>query len=91
MFTFTITPDAGETYEIRATSRDLYTWEHGGRNRNLQTLQAELSMTSLYQLAFIAGRRLGLIEATVTLPDWVQSHDLDFEQDDEPDPTQPAR
>jgi len=91
VFTFQVTPDgAGDAgrFEIKATSRDVFAWEHTGRGRNLQVLNEQLSMTAMYEIAHIAGRRLGLVDAP--LAEWVRGHDLDFEQDAEPDPTQPA-
>jgi len=91
MFTFTVKPDGSEEadwFEIQAVSRDVYQWEHTGRGRNLKVLDEQLSMTAMYEIAHIAGRRLGLVD--VALAEWVRTHDLDFEQDAEPDPTQPA-
>ena len=90
MFIFTIRPDAGESYELKATSRDVYVWERAGRDRTLQSFMENLSLEACYQVAHIAARRQGTFAGT--LEDFAASHDLDFreEEDEEPDPSQPA-
>lgn len=91
MFTFTVRPDAGEEYELKATSRDVYVWERTGKGRTLRGFLESVSMASCYELAHIAARRQQTF--TGTLAEFADTHDLDFredEQDGEPDPTRPA-
>lgn len=94
MFRFTIRPDEGEEYEVRATSRDVYVWERSGQGRTLQTFMENVSLETCYQLAHIAARRQQM--HTGTLAEFAASCDLDFEEeaadggDGEPDPSRPA-
>lgn len=88
MFTFTVTPDNGEAFEVKAGSRDVLTWERTGKGKNLMTLRDGLAMGDLYRLAHIAARRQGLFNGD--LKEFETTVELDFEEDDEPDPTQPA-
>lgn len=90
MFTFTVTPDGAAPYEATATSRDIVTWEKGGRGRTFGQLAENPSMVGMYGLAFVTSRRLGLFEGN--LSDFEAQVDLDFEEadgDDAADPTQP--
>lgn len=91
MFTFTIRPDAGEEYELKATSRDVYMWERTGKGRTLHGFMEAFSLSACYEIAHIAARRQQTYAGT--LEEFAQSVDLDFREDaqePEPDPTQPA-
>lgn len=91
MFTFTVRPDQGEEYELKAASRDVYVWERSGKGRTLSAFMEAFAISSCYELAHIAARRQQTFAGT--LEEFASSHDLDFredEQDDEPDPSQPA-
>lgn len=87
MFTFTIHPDAAPEYELKATSRDLYVWERTGRDRSLAKLLESASIASCYELAHITAVRLG--KFTGSLDAFAATNDLEFREEEEPDPTQP--
>lgn len=89
MFNFKVTPDSGEPYEVIAGSRDVLTWEKTGKGRNLSVLRESLGMTDLYRLAHIASRRQGLFDGDLKTFEETVELDLD-DEDEEPDPTQPA-
>jgi hypothetical protein len=67
MFTFRIEPDGGEAFQVTAKSRDLVRWEQGvglpgrpaGRPRSLASVQQDMSMSALSEIAFVAARRAG--------------------------------
>lgn len=88
---FTIRPDNGEEYELKATSRDVYMWERTGRDRSLQSFMSDISLSACYEIAHIAARRQQTFAGT--LEEFAASHDLDFREEqveEEPDPTQPG-
>ncbi len=86
MFTFSVRPDDGEEFRVTATSRDIVVWEKTAQGRTFADL-AKAAMSDFYGSAYIAARRQGLFEGT--RKDFDASVDLDVEEDDEPDPTQP--
>lgn len=91
MFDFTVRPDSGEPYTAVASSRDIVQWEKRGKGRSLSKVAEAATMTDLYELAFLASRRLGHFGGT--LPEFEQTVDLQFEEspgDSDGDPTQPA-
>lgn len=87
MIEFTVVPDGGETYVVTATSRDVFVWEKLGKGRSLSQMKANLHMADMYQLAHLASKRQQLFAGS--LEEFTDSCDLQFEEDDEPDPTQP--
>ncbi len=87
MFTFTIRPDEGEAFKVVATSRDIVVWEKTAGGRTFSDL-ARASMSDFYGIAFIAARRQGLFEGP--RKDFDATVDLEVEEDEEPDPTQPV-
>jgi hypothetical protein len=91
MIDFTVTPDGGTPFEVKATSRDIYMWEKTDKThrRNMRMLLTEMPMAELYPLAHIAARRKGLY--TSDFEEFERTCDLSFAlEEDEPDPTQPA-
>lgn len=90
MFTFKITPEAGDPYEVRANTRDVLVWEKSTRDRTMGQLMQDMSLVDLYKIAHIAARREGLCEDT--LSEFQASCDLTLEEgEEEPNPTQKAR
>ncbi len=97
MFTFKVTPDGGEPYQVVAGSRDLRMWEKAGPNRSIGKLLADMRMSALYEVAHIAARRQQLFTGTLddfgntcelTLP---QEYDTEYDDGEGPsDPTQPV-
>lgn len=98
MFTFKVTPDGGEEFEVTAHSRDIRMWEKTGPNRSFAKLTSDLKMTSLYEVAHIAARRQQLY--TGTLDDFGATCDLtmaggigleaEYDDAEETDPTRPV-
>jgi hypothetical protein len=90
VFTFKVVPDNGDPYEVTAGSRDVLTWEKSGKGRNVSKFRESMEMADLYRLAHIASRRLGLYAGD--LREFEESVEIDLsEEDQEPDPTRPAR
>lgn len=88
MFTFTVRPDGLDEFEAKATSRDVVKWEAGGKGRSVTKLTENLHMGDLYDLAFVACQRQGLFDGDIR--EFRDSVDLDFQEDEEADPTRPA-
>lgn len=88
MFEFTVNLDSGESYEVKATSRDIITWEKTSRTGSLMRLQENLHMTDLTAVAYYASVRQGLY--TGKLVDFENSVDIDMTEDEETAPFQKA-
>jgi hypothetical protein len=90
MFTFTVKPDQGDSYQLNATARDVLAWERGGRDRTVSRLMQNTRLTDAYIVAHAAAKRLGLFDGP--LASFEESVDLvlGVEVEDEPDPTPPA-
>lgn len=88
MFTFTVTPDDGEPYKLVAKHRDVLKWERAGKG-TLNGFRENPSLMAISEIAHIAARRQQMF--TGTLQEFEDSVDLDFEGDEEPDPTQEDR
>ena len=95
MFTFKITPDDGEPFEVVAHSRDIRLWEKAGPNRSFAKLTGDLKMSSLYELAHIAARRqqvyTGTLDEFGSTCDLMITGGLTFDAEyEEVDPTRPV-
>jgi hypothetical protein len=92
MMDFTVTPDGGDPYEVKATSRDVLVWERTNRAKKVfSTLMEQLSMVDLYHLCWIACRRLGLFSGDLATFEQTCEVNPDTEEEQEgPDPTQPV-
>lgn len=88
LITFTVTPDAGDEYEVEAVSRDILNWERTTKGASFGKLADEQNMADLYKLAYFAAKRSG--HFTGTQQEFEASNDLGFEMESEPDPTPPA-
>lgn len=90
MINFRVVPDGGEPFDVTASSRDIFQWERTNKGASFQSLMADMRMTDLYKVAYIASRRQG--KFTGTEQDFQQQCDLDTRDDDEgeSDPTPPA-
>lgn len=94
MITLKVTPDNGEPYVVVATSRDVLMWEKTtAGNKSFVDLINEPNLVDLYRVAHIASWRQGLTSAK-NLQEFeatceVTGNPAD-EEDEEPDPTQPA-
>jgi hypothetical protein len=94
MFTFTVTPDDGQSYKVTATSRDVLHWEKTTKGKSVGALsEAEnFHMGDMFKMAWIAARRQSLFAGD--LKDFEAGHEVDLVDDDEDDdgldPTQPA-
>lgn len=89
MIQFNVTPDGGETYQLKATSRDIYIWEKTHRGKVFGAIAEAPPMVDLYEIAHQAARSQGLFSGT--LDEFVNSHLIEGTQGEgEPDPTRPA-
>lgn len=89
MLDFTVVPDGGEKFEVKATTRDVLLWEKAGKGRSMATLLGDISIEKMYQLAHLAARRQGLFAGT--LAEFEETCELEFEETGDVDPTQLAR
>lgn len=89
MFTFRVLPDSGEPYELVARSRDVVTWEKGGRGRSLGKFAENPAMGDLYALAHAAALRQGQFAGPLT--EFEQSVDVELIGETDADPTRTAR
>lgn len=91
MFTFDVTPDQGDAFQVEATSRDVFLWERVHKDNSLKRLESNLRMTDMYSLCHVAAKRQGKFEGS--LSDFVDAHDIQPVTDDEEaaGPTNPGR
>lgn len=96
LFRFHLKPSEGDAWEVIADSRDVYAWERSNKGASFAKLKDDLHMGDLYSIAWVASRRQKLVDQSITLTDFVDEHQLEFETnptppgDAEPDPTQSA-
>lgn len=89
MFLFKLTPDGQDTFEVRATTRDVLVWEKSAKGRSLTALMNDLRVTDLYEIAYVSAKRQGLWDSNRA--DFEDRIDLDFEEEkDAADPTNAA-
>ena len=88
MFRFTIYPDNAEPYELCAATRDVVAWEKSIRYERTVADLETTAMADLYGIAFAAATRQKLYDGKRA--DFEKTHDLNVEDDTEPDPTQPV-
>ncbi|WP_250009134.1 hypothetical protein [Actinoplanes sp. M2I2] len=88
MFTFKVTPEGGEPFEVTATSRDIARWERTNRDASLHKLQSDMRISDLYKIAHNAAERQSVWHGP--LKEFEDSVDLEVLDDDEVDPTQSA-
>lgn len=89
MFTFTVRPDGRDEFEVKAGTRDVVFWEKTTKGASLSTLQEGLRLTDLYKIAWIAAKRQSLFAGS--LDEFETTCELEFEEEEQPDPTRPAR
>jgi hypothetical protein len=86
MFKMTIQPDQDgvEPFEIDAKLRDLVWWEKAFKGRSLGMLSNEgkVSATIMFEIGYSACRRQGVLDATVTLEQFINTHDIELEDDE---------
>lgn len=96
MFTFRVRPDGGDEFEVKASTRDVLTWEKTTKgNKSYVDLLREPNLVDYYKICHLAAWRQQLF--TGSLKEFEDQHDIDLatgedhpEQDPEPDPTQPV-
>ncbi|MEV0726005.1 hypothetical protein AB0I37_24905 [Micromonospora purpureochromogenes] len=88
MFTFMIKPDGGDAFEVTAGTRDVLKWERTTKGASLGQLKEGITLGALYKIAHLAATRQQLF--TGPLADFEDTCELEFEEDEEPDPTRPA-
>jgi len=90
VITFQVRPDDGEPYELVADSRDVLGWEKQSKGRKtFMALMETLNLVDLYQVAHIAAKRLGKFAGE--LAEFERTCALEFNTEEEPDPTQRDR
>jgi hypothetical protein len=89
VISFKLQPDGGDEFEVKAQTRDILNWEKTTKGASFGQLAEDMKLEHMYKIAYIAGKRLGLVEGG--LADFEATHDLVFEMEEEPDPTQSAR
>ena len=94
---FTHRDEDGKEETFRNDSRDLVAWEvQDKQQRSFLSCFASGSprMVDLYKLAWVAARRLGLIDKAVKFDDYVAAYTVSVDTEEsrtgEPDPTSPA-
>lgn len=87
MIEFKVRPAHGEPYTVTATSRDVFVFEKVSRGRTMSHFKIDLRMEDMYRLAHIASKRQQLFAGS--LDEFAEACDLEFEDDDDLDPTQP--
>lgn len=87
MFKFTVRPDdpALLDFDVEAGMRDLRRWEktHKGRVFGQIADAKGMSATALFEIAFAACSRQGLIPPGLTEDQFAETHDIDLLEDDE--------
>lgn len=93
MFKVEIRPDGGGPFEVEVTTRDALKWERGRKGRSISRFSEAPTVDDLYSLTFVAVQRDGRFSGDIR--EFEESCDLerrdDTDDDDEADPTQPAR
>ena len=89
MIDFTIKPDAGDEYDITATSRDVLMWEKTTKGAVFSKLMEQLTMVDLFKVAYFACKRQGMFAGTQA--EFEATHELAFKGETEAaDPSQTA-
>jgi hypothetical protein len=90
MFTYTVrsADDASNTFSVVADSRDVMKWEKARNGRSVSKLLAEPTVVDSYVLAYLAAKRLELIDCAPA--EFEQNYILIFGSEPSPDPTNPA-
>lgn len=89
MFLFKLTPDGADTFEVRATTRDVLVWEKTAKGRSLTALMNDLRVADMYEIAYTACKRQALWDGNRA--EFEEKVDLDFEEEQgAADPTPPA-
>ena len=90
MITFTVRPDGDEPYELVADSRDVLGWEKQSKGRKtFMGLMETLNLIDMYAVAHIASKRQGKFPGE--LAEFERTCALEFDTEEEPDPTQRDR
>ncbi|MFI6160393.1 hypothetical protein ACIA59_10635 [Micromonospora haikouensis] len=88
MFDFKIKPDEGDEFELTAGSRDVLVWEKTTKGATFGSIAQGLRITDMYKIAWISAKRQNMFDGT--LAEFESSVELEFEENEEPDPTRPA-
>lgn len=89
MITFHLKPEHGETFDLEGTSRDVLLWERTTKGAQLAKIETDLKMSDLYKIAYFAMKRTRGFDGTQT--EFEETYDLDFDMEEEPDPTREDR
>lgn len=86
MYTFSVQPDDGEAFEVKADSRDVLAWERKTKQTTRYLLD-KLPMLELYRIAHLAATRTGVFDGDLAQFESTCALKLKEEPDDV-DPTQ---
>jgi hypothetical protein len=83
MFDFKITPDEGDTFELTAGMRDIVMWERTHKGRAFAQLgDGGMSATMLYEIAYSACRRQGLVPREISEQQFIASYEIELGEDE---------
>ncbi|MGA6164308.1 hypothetical protein [Amycolatopsis magusensis] len=85
MITFKLKDDTAETQEVTATTRDILNWERTTKGKSFGGLMDNQEIGDFYKIAFFAAKRT--IGFAGTQQEFEQRYDLEFEVEEEADPT----
>ena len=85
MFNFRVTPDSGQPFGLTAGMRDVRWWEKTHRGRSMGMLQSAAGVSAgvLFEIAYSAARRQGLVPDTMTGDAFADAFEIDVETADE--------
>lgn len=86
MYTFTVQPDGGESFEVTASTRDVLKWEKTTKGATVARLERNPSIVDLYAIAWHASKRAKLFAGS--LAEFEDTCDIvthDEDQDDDED------
>ncbi|MEC3975087.1 hypothetical protein [Amycolatopsis sp. H20-H5] len=89
MITFTVTDDAGQSTEVKATARDVLNWEKTTKGAKFGHLADGMELGHLYKIAWFAAKRTAVF--TGSLAEFEAGYDVVPEEDDDSDPTNEGR
>jgi hypothetical protein len=91
MYTFRVTPEDGEPFEVASTSRDILAWERKS-GKTARYILEKLPYAELYKIAHLAATRQGLYDGDFAA--FQSGCDLKIlrteDDDDASDPTLPG-
>lgn len=82
-----VTPDGVDPYTVIVNGRTVVAWERSGRGNSFSNLQADLKLTDVYGLAYVAAKTSGVYAGS--LAEFEATVEVRVVNAPEPDPTLP--